>query len=196
MKDEFPRCLSIIKAGAGDPLEIERLQNDILRQRISNLTSKVESQSTQIQALIIDFKRRTAALSPTQGFSSGDYHRTYSVASCKYLIILFMSFLFMICLSASQPTPLPDVRLPEGYDWPRLESQDIFERPKTPDNTGIYISHDDGGLRAFANESPRTPTERVKTQVDLVLPPLIAFTKPGQHPVIIHLDYTKMCRYK
>lgn len=49
------------------------------------------------------------------------------------------------------------------------------------DDTGIYVSEDDGALRAFANGSPKTPTTpRAKTQVDLILPPVAAFSKDGK----------------
>jgi hypothetical protein len=48
-----------------------------------------------------------------------------------------------------------------------------------PDDNGVYEA-EDSTLRAFANESPRTPTTpRPRSQVDLVLPPAAAFTKPG-----------------
>ena len=64
--------------------------------------------------------------------------------------------------------------------------------PTTPtrnciaEDTGVYISEDDGLPRAFVNESPKVPsTPRVKTQVDLVLPDPIAFAQPGK---LIYID--------
>jgi hypothetical protein len=64
--------------------------------------------------------------------------------------------------------------------------------PTTPtqnhiaEDTGVYISEDDGLPRAFVNESPKVPsTSRAKTQVDLVLPDPIAFTQPGK---LIYVD--------
>lgn len=64
--------------------------------------------------------------------------------------------------------------------------------PTTPtrnciaEDTGVYISEDDGLPRAFVNESPKVPsTPCVKTQVDLVLPDPIAFAQPGK---LIYID--------
>lgn len=60
-------------------------------------------------------------------------------------------------------------------------------RNNISEDTGIYVSGDDGLPRAFVNESPKIPsTPRAKTQVDLVLPDPIAFTQPGK------LAYGKM----
>lgn len=50
----------------------------------------------------------------------------------------------------------------------------------TCDDTGIYIADDDT-FRAFVNESPKSHSAaRAKTQVDLVLPDVRAFSKPGK----------------
>ena len=51
--------------------------------------------------------------------------------------------------------------------------------PLQADDTGVYQA-DDLMLHVFANESPWTvTTPRERSQVDLVLPPAAAFTKPG-----------------
>jgi hypothetical protein len=47
------------------------------------------------------------------------------------------------------------------------------------DSTGVYGTLD-SSLRAFVTDLPKIPTHsHVKTQVDLVLPPLPAFNAPG-----------------
>lgn len=49
-----------------------------------------------------------------------------------------------------------------------------------PDDNGVY-EVEDSTLCVFVNESPHVPTTpRARSQVDLVLPPAAAFTKPGQ----------------
>ena len=70
------------------------------------------------------------------------------------------------------------------------ESSSSFPQPVyTTDNiedTGVYISEDDGLPHAFVNESPKVlSTPCMKTQVDLVLPDPIAFAQPGK---LIYID--------
>jgi hypothetical protein len=63
------------------------------------------------------------------------------------------------------------------------QALDFSLTPPSPamDSGGVYVS-DDLSLCAFVSSSPKTPTvtrPQTRTQVDLVLPPSAAFTKPG-----------------
>ena len=39
MKTEFPKNLALLKSQAGDPIEIEPIQNDLLRQALNNMSA-------------------------------------------------------------------------------------------------------------------------------------------------------------
>ena len=51
MKTEFPKNLTLLKSQAGDPIEIERIQNDLLRQALNNMSASVSEQTLQIKML-------------------------------------------------------------------------------------------------------------------------------------------------
>jgi len=78
-------------------------------------------------------------------------------------------------------TPSPSNRL-----WFPLESTERGQDHNSTldpaeldsDSSGVYETPD-SSLRAFVTDLPKTPTHsRTKTQVDLVLPPLLAFNAP------------------
>jgi hypothetical protein len=94
MKTEFPQNLALLKSQAGDPLEIERLQNSLLKGALDNVYAVLAEQTLQIKMLSQKLDRRTAVLSPTKSFSVDTYQRTFEISSRKsssFLIHFFLS---------------------------------------------------------------------------------------------------------
>ena len=81
MKTEFPQNLILLKSQAGDPIEIERIQNDILRQAFNNMSTLLSEQTLQIKILTEKLDRRTSVLSPTKSFSTETYQRSYDISN-------------------------------------------------------------------------------------------------------------------
>jgi hypothetical protein len=81
MKTEFPQNLMLLKSQAGDPLEIERLQNSLLKGALDNMYALLAEQTLQIKMMSEKLDRRTAVLSPTKLFSVDTYQRTFEISS-------------------------------------------------------------------------------------------------------------------
>ncbi|KAF4618177.1 hypothetical protein D9613_011519 [Agrocybe pediades] len=78
--------------------------------------------------------------------------------------------------SPNPTTPTPVTPIRQSSTSGRVTSESISEL----DDTGIYVANAEGDLRAFANGSPKQRTQpREKSQVDLVLPPVLAFSEPA-----------------
>lgn len=161
MKDDFPSRLVVLQANQGSPIDLQRIQNESLRLALEEVRSVLTEQKILLQSLNQTLVRRTAILSPAKNFSGESYHNRFDGT----LPPLQPAFLL------SSPTRPAAQQL----DFPALDL----------DETGIYVAdpepgiHGDGGLRAFVNESPKAPTNsrREKTQVDLILPPTLAFSE-------------------
>ena len=80
MKFQFPKDLSLLKISAQDPIEFERVQNDMVRQALSRSAAVVESSEKRIIALAALVERRTQILSPTKGYSHEHYQRSLGMA--------------------------------------------------------------------------------------------------------------------
>jgi hypothetical protein len=83
MKTEFPQNLVLLKSQAGDPIEIERIQNDLLRQAFNNVSALLSEQTLQIKILTEKLDRRTSVLSPTKSFSVDTYQQAFEISSRK-----------------------------------------------------------------------------------------------------------------
>ncbi|KAK7007235.1 hypothetical protein R3P38DRAFT_2554066, partial [Favolaschia claudopus] len=144
---------------AGDPADLLLVQNNVLRKALEDLFKICTSSDTKLVRLTALLERRTAALSPVQGFSTSSYHRN------------------ALAFSSSPSTP------PRAASGTTRSSPIILHFDNEQQETGTYEATDNDGItnvRAFVNNSPRSPDElRVPTQVDLVLPPTEAFFKPG-----------------
>ncbi|KAJ7019288.1 hypothetical protein C8F04DRAFT_1404365 [Mycena alexandri] len=155
MKSTFPSELALLQAKEGNPVDLLLVQNAVLRKALEDLYRIANIGDAKLTKLTQLLERRTAVLSPAQGFSTASYHQN------------------TLAFSSSPSTPprsTPSAPIFVHFDEQREE-------------TGTYESSDANGtpsIRAFANESPKSPAEpRTPTQVDLVLPPLEAFYKPG-----------------
>lgn len=68
--------LTLLQASAGSPVDIKRLQDEVLRRAIADMQSVMTSHANQLSKLTTQFERRTAVLSPTRGgFSTEVYHK-------------------------------------------------------------------------------------------------------------------------
>ena len=161
MKNDFPSCLAVLRANQGSPIDLQRIQNESLRLALEEVRSVLTEQKILLQSLNQTLARRTAVLSPAKQFSGEIYQNRFN----------------------SSLPPLPPAFLlssPAQQEVPQLNFPTLGS-----DETGIYIAdpdpgiQGDAGLRAFVNESPKAPknTRREKTQVDLILPPTLAFSE-------------------
>ncbi|KAJ7751177.1 tRNA synthetases class II (A)-domain-containing protein [Mycena olivaceomarginata] len=143
MESTFPSELSLLQAKEGNPADLLLVQNAVLRKTLEDLI----------------LERRTAVLSPVQGFSAALYHRN------------------VFAFSSSPSTP------PRSASSALSVSPIFLHFDKQMEETGTYQSSDVDGttsIRAFVNTSPKSSDiSRAPTQVDLVLPPTEAFYKPG-----------------
>ncbi|KAF9474955.1 hypothetical protein BDN70DRAFT_814884, partial [Pholiota conissans] len=160
MKTGYPTSLSLLEAKAGNSFEVERIQNKEIRDSLEGMRSMMEIERRKLEVFSAKIERRTAVLSPTK-FSSSTYYNSYPAAD----------------LSATLFTP------------PNLQGTSSTSCPSTPtpvstDDLGFYTASDNTP-RAFVNASPKaTSSPRLKTHVDLVLPPVSAFYKPGDPPLL------------
>jgi hypothetical protein len=178
MMNVFPKELAALKANIGSPIDLVRIENEQLRQVLQSLRDIIDNQNVELTKLRELLERRTSVMSPTKGFSLETYHRTGMFFIFDNLVDSYLPYLAIHSSAlghANEPTtPISATAL-----------DDVFREPSsTPlpltSDTGIYEA-EDSTLRAFANPSPRKPqTPRKKTQVDLVLPPARAFSKPGK----------------
>jgi hypothetical protein len=76
MKTTFRTELVALQAAAGSSVDLARLQNEVLQRALEENRYLLQDQKVQIEKLMQMIQRRTAVLSPTQGFSMQTYsHR-------------------------------------------------------------------------------------------------------------------------
>lgn len=73
MATTFRTDITLLRAKEGSPLDLERIQNYTLRLALEELRTLVVTQTSLIIKLNQTIERRTAVLSPTQGFSQEMY---------------------------------------------------------------------------------------------------------------------------
>ncbi|KAJ7493956.1 hypothetical protein FB451DRAFT_1491519 [Mycena latifolia] len=76
MKTTFPTELALLQANAGSPVDLMAVQNDVLRKSLEDLYRICSAQEASLRKLQETLERRTAVLSPAQGFSTSTYHRS------------------------------------------------------------------------------------------------------------------------
>jgi hypothetical protein len=74
MKTEFPMNLSLLQAKAGNPVDLQRIQDKYMRLSLEEMRSLISSQNVELKALHHKLERRTAVFSPTKSFSTETYH--------------------------------------------------------------------------------------------------------------------------
>lgn len=73
MKTTFPSALAALEAARGTPLDLQRIQDHLMRQSLQEVRGLVETSNLAIAKLGVTVERRTSVLSPTQGFTTGQY---------------------------------------------------------------------------------------------------------------------------
>ena len=170
MQSIFPTHLATINSNAINPVSLERLQNEIMRKSLEQLRQESSMQkdilrnnTAQIEKLTQIVQRRTSRWTPAKAISYETSRPSSSAVACVSRQLEFQSDSTRP-LSAAGNLGAPAVIGPET---------------RAAEDTGVYIASDNS-LRGFIAPSPRLVTSpRPRTEVDLVLPPVIAFCKPG-----------------
>jgi hypothetical protein len=75
MRTGYPAELIAQQAAAGDPIQLERIQNAALVRALAGVRTLLSAVTDEIRELRAVVNRRTAVLTPARGFSSEVYHR-------------------------------------------------------------------------------------------------------------------------
>lgn len=201
MKTTYRTEITLLAAKAGSPADLARIETECIRDALQRVITIQEKTHQELVLLREQLGRRTAILSPTQGFSMENYVRRRS--SCP----LFSSSSTSAGSGArlNDPSPLilssSSVSVPPAP--PTASSSSIPPSPLIPPSTphitaGVYSldsnpNIETSPLRGVVSSvpppstpqhtsttlllPPRTPPQ---TQVDLVLPPVLAFCDPSK----------------
>lgn len=164
MKGTFPSELALLQAKAGSPLDLARIQSELIRQSLEEVRSLWYTATMELGKLRELLERRTAVLSPTKGFSVQQYSESgeYCRLECRY--VLCHTNLLVIAASAAG----------QG-----LQPAAVIHDSRSRDD--VHLLNDSLLPDTIVNSSPQTPTNTtIEGQVSLLLPPPIAFTKPGK----------------
>jgi hypothetical protein len=82
MTTEYPSQLAVMQAKQGSPVDLERMQNAILRRSLEELRALQAESNMQIRKLTLLIERRTQVLSPAKAYS----HETYSTRGNNILL--------------------------------------------------------------------------------------------------------------
>lgn len=74
MRSTFPAELTLLRAAAGSPIDLQRIQDEVMRRAIADMHSVMTSHSNQLLKLAAQVDRRTAVFSPTRGGFSTEVH--------------------------------------------------------------------------------------------------------------------------
>ncbi len=178
MKKTFPVQLQLVNATNDNPVNLERIQNELIRQSLEQVRDASTSQKDAIRALELrveqffaTFNRRTAQWSPAKAPSA--HHNSRVLPKSLEAIARQLVFTDSEPLSSSPAASVAFAPLAEPF----TESQ-LAERAS--EDTGMYIAEDQT-LRGFVVPSPKSTTSpRPRTSVDLILPPLVAFCAAGK----------------
>jgi hypothetical protein len=75
MKSGYPAELSALEAAAGDPIQIECIQNELLARTLVGLARQLSDVKQELRELRGTMDRRNAIFTPARGFSSSLYQR-------------------------------------------------------------------------------------------------------------------------
>lgn len=98
MKTTFPSELSALQAAAGNPVDLQRIQDQLTRQSLEEVRSLMHNSNLVIAKLEQTVDRRTSVLSPTKGFSAATYSQSGKLTSNKL-------YTWLICLVNSVNYP-------------------------------------------------------------------------------------------
>ncbi|KAJ3730396.1 hypothetical protein C8R42DRAFT_650031, partial [Lentinula raphanica] len=162
MKTEFPTQLSLIQAKAGSPVDLQRIQNESLRLALEEVRVIMTGMRIEMQKLSAQLDRRTQLLSP-HAYKPVKNSRT----TISYRLPLDSSSALLPAADIIPATAL-------------ISTTNIVPPAEcNADDMGMYQLEDES-YRAFVSPSPKSRgIPRPRTQVDLKLPPVNVYTKPG-----------------
>lgn len=173
MSTEFPTQLAILSASEGSDIDLAQIQTEVLRQAMERLREESSMQKDLIRQLIteqkdlnVNFDRRTAQWTPAKAYA---FDVGCSNRPERQVIARRIEFEEPGDNHGAQSSP------------PSLLGPSLFvdEATRNAENTGMYQADDDS-LRGFIVPSPSAKhVARPRTQIDLVLPAIIAFCAPG-----------------
>ncbi|EDR04062.1 uncharacterized protein LACBIDRAFT_330862 [Laccaria bicolor S238N-H82] len=180
MQSTFPVHLAAINSSAVSPVCLERLQNEIMRKSLEQLRQEsvmqkelLHSNTAQIEKLAQIVQRRTSQWTPAKAIS---YETTCPSSSAVASISRQLEF------PSDSTVPILTAA---NLGAPAV----IGPETRAAEDMGVYLASDNS-LHGFIVPLPHSTTSpRPRTEVDLVLPPLITFCKPGddlllEHPIL------------
>ena len=182
MSKEYPSQLAILQAKQGSPVDLEHMQNAILRRSLEELRALQAESNMQIHKLTQLIECRTQVFSPAKAYS----HETYNSRGKSIPVHLCLSYTkgcTAFALGSADENPFAQLSATSSQPSllqtpPRLWLDPpafIDEDTRTLEDTGIYETEEET-LRAFVCPSPKSRiTPRPRTEIDLVLPPVSAF---------------------
>ncbi|KAJ3769609.1 hypothetical protein FB446DRAFT_706117 [Lentinula raphanica] len=174
MKNGFPSEYAALKAQAGSPVDLTRIQDRMMREALEqNRASFHDFQMETMQHLTM-LARRTAVLSPTK-FSNELYHSRH--ANTLPSLAKFDIPKPSVTLSTTQPPSTPNSPPPISVHSRTSSLSSPSSSAEMNVHGGVYASPD-RSMRAFVDPT----TTSTKSSVDLVLPPIQAFYAPGVLP--------------
>ncbi|KAJ7772443.1 hypothetical protein B0H16DRAFT_1714643 [Mycena metata] len=195
MREVYPIDLKRLQDSEKTPLDLSRIQNEALRLSLEEVRAQLETQNRALaeqgctlNELLKTVKRRTALLSPAKAYVSEALPTATpltSVAASISMALYDPNNPFIVHADFIQPPPVP-------------QHQPVDSETRASEDTGVYELNDSGNLRAFISPSPARKNERrVRTTMDLILPPKEAFHSKSSahfrcHVVIINLEESVM----
>ena len=84
MSTTYRSELSALRAREGSPIDIQRMQDRLLRTALEEVRALQAKHTNEIGSLLQLVNRRTSALSPTKGFAMESYQRSACVFSLAF----------------------------------------------------------------------------------------------------------------
>ncbi|GLB44253.1 hypothetical protein LshimejAT787_1601830 [Lyophyllum shimeji] len=149
MTTRFRTDLMMLRANAGSPVDLQRIQNHTLQLALEEVRTLLAMQVSMMTKHFQQQERRTAVLSPTKGFSQEVYHATGSTSTA----------------------------LNRTADTVEMSMVHFSEHVRS--DSGVYTADDSTLRAFVNASPAAVNAPRERTQVDLVLPPAAAFCHPG-----------------
>ena len=171
MQSTFPVHLAAINMNAVDPISLKCLQNKIMRKSLEQLRQESSMQqeiicnnTVQIEKLTQIVQCRTSQWTPAKATLYDISQPSNAVASVSQQLE-FQLDLNPLLSTMSSLGPLVVIN----------------SETQAEEDTGVYLANDNS-LRGFIVPSPCVQASPwPHTEVDLVLPPIIAFCAPGAY---------------
>ncbi|KAJ7771090.1 hypothetical protein DFH07DRAFT_953710 [Mycena maculata] len=170
MTSGYPSTLSGLQASAGNPVDLQRIENIALVSALHQMRDNQTALLRQISAISDMLNRRTSIFTPARGFSSDTYYQNAHIAGTALNNDIPPSAFSPEYLG---PPPLHAGPAPGAPSAPCTPLNGAADVPRTPFNS--------------TPEAPCTlGTPTLIAQVELVLPPVAAFYAKGRPMGVLH----------